>query len=988
MFKSSFHFIAILFVGCFFSQSVFAQPTWTIDPFGKEKKPAQYEEKILASEKTGNKKFTTFKRIIQNTVTHYNFYFNANKKLNGVLEKAKVAQKDDYTALLSFYPYSMENTSAQKTDLDSVIYKATAGLLLHDLRNDWVDNLYLLIGKSYYFRNELDSATLTFQFINYNLFPRKKKEDDNRVVGTNDLPGTGGISIANKEKRNIFKRLFSMPPSRNDALVWLARSFTTQEAYGDAAGLITILQNDKNMPKRLRKDLEEVSAYWFFQQKNYDSAANHLEKALGNADTKQDKSRWEFLLGQLLEMNGQYGKASSYYEKCSKHTVDLVMDINARLNAAKMLRDNSDPKQLDKSISNLIKMARKGRFEIFRDVVYYSAAQLAMQKADTASSILYLTQAVKYNNNNLLYKNKSFYQLGNLAFSQLRFKDAHDYYDSLQLGANEDYVDLKVLNTRKESLSKLVEHLDAIQREDSLQRIAAMTTSERDAYLKKLLRKLRREKGLAEEDPNDGSAPITMGNDKQKATDLFESNSKGEWYFYNSNLKSKGQAEFIRKWGKRTNTDNWRRKKAVVANPFNAGPGGDPSLAVTSPDAAAVAAPKELSLDLLMEDLPMTPDKLDSSNLKKATNLLGLASILQNDMEEYASAITTYEDFLKRFPENAREAEALFGIYVCYSKLGMDSAASYYKNLIGTKHSASPSAAMLLNPSLIHPNAKNPEVTSRYESIYALFIEGRFADAVQEKKKADSLYGSNYWTPQLLYIEAMYLIKERKDSLAILELKQLIQLYPESELRQKAATLIDVLGRRKEIEEYLTKLEVTRIEEDKLVVAEKKPAQINLPTAVVAEPVIKVPAVIRPISGRDSSAVKPVSENAGFTIQPELKHMVVMLLKKVDAVYINEAKNAFARFNKERSSTSSLVINRDVLDQDRAMLLFSSFDDAQAALAYMDNLKKIAPSEVSWLQANKYSFMIISENNLQALKANKNLDGYLQLLKSTFGNKF
>jgi hypothetical protein len=116
--------------------------------------------------------------------------------------------------------------------------------------------------------------------------------------------------------------------------------------------------------------------------------------------------------------------------------------------------------------------------------------------------------------------------------------------------------------------------------------------------------------------------------------------------------------------------------------------------------------------------------------------------------------------------------------------------------------------------------------------------------------------------------------------------------------------------------------------------------------------------------------------------------MVLMLLTKVDAVYINEAKNAFTRFNKERSSTANLVINKDVLDQDRSMLLFSSFDDAQAALAYMDNLKKIAPSEVSWLQASKYSFLIISENNLQTLKANKNLEGYKQLLKNTFGNKF
>ena len=78
MLKTSSFFISFFIVVCFFAKPVFAQPTWTFDPLGKEKKPKQFEEKILASEKTGEKKFTTFRRGVQNTTTHYNFYFNAN----------------------------------------------------------------------------------------------------------------------------------------------------------------------------------------------------------------------------------------------------------------------------------------------------------------------------------------------------------------------------------------------------------------------------------------------------------------------------------------------------------------------------------------------------------------------------------------------------------------------------------------------------------------------------------------------------------------------------------------------------------------------------------------------------------------------------------------------------------------------------------------------------------------------------------------------
>ena len=102
----------------------------------RKDKPAKFKEKTLKSEKTGQKKFTIPRRFVQNTVTHYNYFFNANNKINAVIEQARLSNKDDYSKLLSYYSYSLDNTATQKTELDSVIYKATAGILLHDLRSD------------------------------------------------------------------------------------------------------------------------------------------------------------------------------------------------------------------------------------------------------------------------------------------------------------------------------------------------------------------------------------------------------------------------------------------------------------------------------------------------------------------------------------------------------------------------------------------------------------------------------------------------------------------------------------------------------------------------------------------------------------------------------------------------------------------------------------------------------------------------------------
>jgi hypothetical protein len=113
-----------------------------------------------------------------------------------------------------------------------------------------------------------------------------------------------------------------------------------------------------------------------------------------------------------------------------------------------------------------------------------------------------------------------------------------------------------------------------------------------------------------------------------------------------------------------------------------------------------------------------------------------------------------------------------------------------------------------------------------------------------------------------------------------------------------------------------------------------------------------------------------------------------MILQKVDGVYVNEAKNAFARYNREKFYNKPININKDVLDGERAMLVFEPFPSPEDAMLYFDKIKKAAPSEVSWLQANKYSFIVISANNLQLLKTNKDMNSYKTLLNNLYPGKF
>ena len=298
----------------------------------------------------------------------------------------------------------------------------------------------------------------------------------------------------------------------------------------------------------------------------------------------------------------------------------------------------------------------------------------------------------------------------------------------------------------------------------------------------------------------------------------------------------------------------------------------------------------------------------------------------------------------------------------------------------------------VLHPEMFNPSKKDTAAENRYDNIYNLFIEGKFDQALKEKDQADSLYGKSYWNPQLLYIQSVYYIQKREDSSAKKVLQQIIDNYPKTAMEEKAKTMLDVLGRRDSIEHYLTNLKVVRAKEDSQVVVfdDSKPVnKLAAPVITAEKPLIQNEKVVagKAELSQDKKLAPPVKKS-GFIFDPLEPQNVVMILTKVDPVYSSEARNAFNRLNSQSYSTNKIQIVKDTLDSERTLLVFSQFADAQEAMKYMDKLKQAAPTQVSWLPAQKYKFYIVSDSNLEILKENKNLQNYIDILDNKYPGKF
>lgn len=955
----------------FFSLKSMAQPYTSIEL----KKDKPYENRTLPAEKTGNKKFTLPKRIYNNTVTHFNYYFNANQRLNEILERASESHRDDYTQLLSFYDYDLETTAQDQ--IDTVLYKCTAGILLHDLRSDWVDNLYMLMGKAYLLRKDFDSAQIVFQYINYAFAP--KDEGYDIPIGSNASNAGGIFSISTNEKRTLWKKLTTTLPSRNESFIWMTRTFIEQDKAAEAAGLLALLRSDALFPVRLQPELDELSAYLFYKLNAYDSAANYLVRALKKGNDHMAKARSYYLAGQLYELAGNNKASIQSYQTAIRFSTDPFMEVYARLNIAALSTGDKD-NALQENLNELLKMAKKDKYDVYRDIIYYAAAKLELSRKNYNAAQQWLLRSVSFSNDNPLQKQQSFLLLGDLNYDRKAYSQSFRFYDSVQVNMVKEKEQERI-NTRKPALQLIAMNEENINREDSVQQIATLPEAERTALLKKILRQLRKERGLKETEETSFGSDLPAGN--TQAVDLFNNNG-AEFYFLNSSLRSRGLGEFNRRWGNRPNIDNWRRQSAVdkVIPAQNQ--------AIVSADNKPVPKKEELSLEALQNTIPLTEEQKELSNTMIIRGLLENGKIFQEQLDDYPSAIEVYEELLRRFPRAAEAEEAGFNLIQCYRKTNNLSAADSLQNAFAKTFADS----KFLN----NTNAANKKDPAEiiYSNIYNLFIEGKFESAIQAKKQTEQQYKNSQWTPQLLYIESVYYIKQKADTIAINRLQQLLTSFPSSPLAEKAATMIDVLSRRAEIEKYLTDLSVER------------PAE-----AVTRGIDLTGPAsIINTIPKKDSSVTatplpKEIKQAPGINLtnvvksppltlaEPEYEFVptdtqyAVIVLNKVDGMFVGEARNAFNRFNQEKFYNRRLPINTITIVPEIQLLLVGPFPSASDAVSYTDLVKPQAASRIlPWLSADKYGFQIISPANLRILQNKKDIAAYRAFMQKILPDKF
>ncbi len=860
------------------------------------------------------KKNTFVRRNYHNLTAHYNVYWNGMDNLRQGLKEYQAGLKDNYALVLPVYNYGDKTTSAKISQYADIgIKKASKTITKHSMYFNhkeyvrWIKDSYMLIGKCYFYKQDYPMARRTFEFV-------IKTYNQNEI--------------------------------KYAAMLWQARANIQLGDYNRAEPMLDMLQSKirkGDAPEKYETDLNLLYAQFYILQKNYDAAIPYLNRALELKPTRAVSTRCKFILAQIRELNGDYDEASRLYLFVSKHAKTYEMEFNAKINLAQCYTAKSGNREF--IVKKLSKMLKEDKNKEFQDQIYYALAHIALKDSDTTKAIDLFKKSVSTSHTNNYQKAISSLDLADIFFGNRNYITSQLYYDSTMQFLPKDYASYKELAKKTGTLTELVKNLQVIQRQDSLQKLAAMPEDQRNKVIDKIIAKLIADELKKQQEEQKRLQSQFFQNPNGGLDQQAIGSKEGRWYFYNPTTMSMGFSTFKRKWGQRVYEDNWFLSDKTVAS-FSNEPEKTDSIPGMPNDTtkqgkkllAKLKNPKERAYYL--KDIPFDTTRIKASNKMIIESYYQAGFIYAEGLGDYGNATTTFETLLNRFPKNKYKLPTEYELYTLYSHLQDQPKSDQFKNQILTENPESDYAKLLVNPNFYKEiSARKSEAAQLYTDTYQAFANQQYymvinnADLARTKYQADTAF-----MPKFDYMRALALGKiEIVDSLVV-AMKKVIKDYPKSSVKPLAENVLAFLGTQKD--------------------AQGKP----IPT--------------------DSVAVVDNTMKL-YKYDPAAVHFYVLVVND-NLVDVNALKIKISDYNSKFHDLEGLMVNSLLLDQGRQMVTVNNFDNSETAMNYFLGILDSKYIFTKLENAGEYYAFVISVENYPILYKNKDVLQYVRFFEKNY----
>ena len=727
----------------------------------------------------------------------YNTYYNGSLAyIDASLEKEE-GNKDNFTELIPLYTVSNKNSrEIGKSNYDRAIEKCQKTIKLHSIKRrpqwtkqrkktakdlEWLSRreynpflwkAWLLMGRSQFYKGAFDEAAATF---------------------------------------NYMSRLYKTQPAiYAKSRAWLAKCYIEEGWLYDAEDVIRNMQRD-SIHWSARKEWDYTYADYYIHTGEYEKAIPHLRNVIKHEMRRKQRAREWFLMGQMQAALGNNVEAMKAFKHVTKLNPPYELEFNARICMTEVMSVG----QSKKMIGRLKRMARSDKNKEYLDQVYYAIGNIYLAQSDTAQAINAYERGAAKATRSGIEKGVLLLKLGDIYWDKERYNDAQRCYGQAIGMLDKERKDYEELSNRSKILDDLVPYTDAIHLQDSLQSLAKMSESDRNAAIDRTIEALKKkekeERRLqAEQDAqnqmnggNDMAQNNQFGNNTTMQNQQNQQNQRNaQWYFYNQMAVSQGKAAFQKQWGKRENVDDWQRvNKTVVAFQTD-----EPELTEEQQDSIAQAEAIADSLALIadsaqndphkreyyMAQIPFTEEQVAASNGIIAEGLYNSGVIFKDKLDNLPRSEKQFMRLIGGdYPNFEKKAEVYYHLYLLYMRKGDRQTADSYVARLKQEYPESEWTTLLTDPNFVENARLGVHLEdSLYAATYDAFKAARYKEVRGNVSVSEQRFPLGANRDKFLFIGGLGKLNDGDYEGCIDDLNTVVKKYPQSPIAVMAGMIV------------------------------------------------------------------------------------------------------------------------------------------------------------------------------------------------------
>ncbi|EZH72316.1 hypothetical protein ATO12_22965 [Aquimarina atlantica] len=645
-------------------------------------------------------------------------------------------------------------------NFDKAEEKAVKAIQKHSMlidnkeRNPKIDEAFLLLGKARYFEQRFVPALEAFNYILYK------------------YPTSNTINHAKVWRAKTNLRLDNNDKAIEDLTRMIEQEFMKPQDYADAVAMM-------------------AQAYINLERK--DSAVTYITKAAVHTRKNEEKGRYLYIKGQLLNELG--------YKDSANYAFDQVIALNRKaprkymMNAymAKARNFNYEKGNKEEFLELLGDLEKNRENRPFLDKIYNQKAVYFKTLDSIDLAITYYNKSLRTKSEDKYLESLNYYTLGDISFDRKEYAISGAYYDSTLQRMIVDSKRYRVLKKKRDNLEDVILYEGIAKTNDSILTVLAMSPEQRIAYYAEYTNALKT-KAIEQEK----AAEIARIKDNlpveqryRQPGSGFRTDTKGPsveggtFYFYNQTTVAYGKTAFKRTYGNRELQDNWR--VSSISNP-----GAVSTVEEEKKDEYSIDTDPTFDPQTYIAQLPTDPSAIDSLQTDRNFAYYQLGVIYKEKFQEYGLAIDKFENLLQSNPEKRLIIPSKYNLYKIYLAQGNTSRSNAMMQDIINNHGESRYAKILQNPDEALKDDENSP-TSIYNRLYRDFQNQKYASVIKESDVMITRFGGDEdFLPKFELLKAQAIGRYRgfeayKEALNYVALN-----YPQSPEGKKAQVIYQV----------------------------------------------------------------------------------------------------------------------------------------------------------------------------------------------------